>query len=163
MLTALIEAALRSLILAMAVWAGLRIFRIRNVVSERSAWTVVLIGSLLMPLCTAFHIPLACLLARWNSGSQHRLEPLRSALAPAPGCAFSNSSPSSQATSKLFAPGQLIAAVETKSAATPNTRVPPLLAPKLLVRADAAPVSNQVPDRGLGQINSSVSARKSRG
>ena len=54
MLTALIEAAVRSLILALAVWLGLRIFRIHNVVSQRSAWTAVLLGSLLMPFALPF-------------------------------------------------------------------------------------------------------------
>jgi beta-lactamase regulating signal transducer with metallopeptidase domain len=83
MLTPLIEAALRSLILALLVWAGLRIFRIRNVVSERSAWTVVLIGSLLMP----FVLPLA---PHWRIFSLAAIpapasfEPLRATLATAP-------------------------------------------------------------------------------
>jgi len=54
MLAALIEAALRSLILALAVWAGLRIFRVHNVIMQRSAWTAVLAGSLLMPFALPF-------------------------------------------------------------------------------------------------------------
>ncbi len=45
-----IEAALRSLVLAAAVWAGLRVFRIRNVLAQKAAWTIVLLGALLMPL-----------------------------------------------------------------------------------------------------------------
>ena len=59
MLAGLIEAVLRSLILALIVWAGLRIFRIRNVVSQRYAWAVVLVGSLLMPFALPFT-------ARWH-------------------------------------------------------------------------------------------------
>lgn len=54
MLGTLIEAAFRSLALASVVWAGLRIFRIRNVVSQRGAWIAVLIGSLLMPFVLPF-------------------------------------------------------------------------------------------------------------
>jgi beta-lactamase regulating signal transducer with metallopeptidase domain len=54
MLAALIEAALRSLVLALAVWTGLRIFRIQNVIAQRCAWTAVLIGSLLMPVVLPF-------------------------------------------------------------------------------------------------------------
>ena len=50
MLAPFIEAALRSLILAAAVWAGLRLFRVRSVVSQRWAWTAVLACSLLMPV-----------------------------------------------------------------------------------------------------------------
>ena len=59
MLAALIQAALRSLILALAVWACLRISRIRSVATERSAWTAVLFGALLMP----FALPIT---AHWN-------------------------------------------------------------------------------------------------
>lgn len=59
MMTALMEAALRSLILALMVGAGLRIFRIRNVMLQRCAWTAVLLGSLLMPLALPFT-------ARWQ-------------------------------------------------------------------------------------------------
>ncbi|HEV2326702.1 MAG TPA: M56 family metallopeptidase [Terracidiphilus sp.] len=82
MLTAVIEAALRSLVLALMVWAGLRLFRIRNVVAQRGAWTAVLIGSLLMPVV----VPIS---ARWRvlpfatipaPSSLHRLQ---SALASA--------------------------------------------------------------------------------
>jgi beta-lactamase regulating signal transducer with metallopeptidase domain len=54
MLAALFQASLRSLILAIVVWAGLRIFRIHNVFSQRYAWTAVLAGSLLMPLVLPF-------------------------------------------------------------------------------------------------------------
>ncbi len=54
MLAALIEAAIRSLILALAVWAGLRVFRIHSVISQRFTWTAVLIGSLLMPFALPF-------------------------------------------------------------------------------------------------------------
>jgi hypothetical protein len=55
---ALIEAALRSLMLAAVVWAGLRVFRIHNVLAQKAAWTIVLAGALLMPLV----LPLA---AHW--------------------------------------------------------------------------------------------------
>lgn len=55
----LIEAALRSLLLAAAVAAGLRLFRIRNVVAQKAAWTLVLLSAIAMP----FFAPLA---ARWQ-------------------------------------------------------------------------------------------------
>ncbi len=80
MLAALVEAVFRSLILAAIVWAGLRILRIENVVSQRYAWTAVLVGSLLMPLA----LPAA---ARWHVVSfatisaPASLGPLQSALA----------------------------------------------------------------------------------
>ncbi len=45
-----IEAALRAIIAALTVWAGLRLFRIRNVLAQKSAWCLVLAAALLMPL-----------------------------------------------------------------------------------------------------------------
>ena len=53
------ESALRSLLVALAVWAGLRIFRIGNVLAQKAAWGLVLAAALLMP----FLAPLA---ARWQ-------------------------------------------------------------------------------------------------
>ena len=46
----LLEAALRSVLLALAVWAGLRIFGIRNVLAQKAAWGLVLVSALGMPL-----------------------------------------------------------------------------------------------------------------
>ena len=59
MLAAFFEAVLRSLILALIVWAALRIFHVQNVISQRYAWLVVLVGSLLMPFALPFT-------ARWQ-------------------------------------------------------------------------------------------------
>jgi len=59
MIPMLIEAALRSLLLAIAVWAGLRAFRVRNVLAQKSAWGLVLASALLMPI-------LAPQVARWQ-------------------------------------------------------------------------------------------------
>ena len=59
MILTLIEAALRSLLLAVAVWAGLRAFRVRNVLAQKSAWGLVLASALLMPI-------LAPQVARWQ-------------------------------------------------------------------------------------------------
>jgi beta-lactamase regulating signal transducer with metallopeptidase domain len=50
MIFTLIEAALRSLIVAAAVWAGLRALRVSNVVAQKRAWGLVLFSALLMPL-----------------------------------------------------------------------------------------------------------------
>jgi len=83
MLAAFVEAAIRSLILASIVWAGLRIFRIRNVVSQRRAWTAVLVCSLLMPLALPFasHWPLFSFPTIPAPASLDRLQ---SVLAPSP-------------------------------------------------------------------------------
>lgn len=49
MIPTMIEAALRSLLLALAVWAGLRACRVRNVLAQKACWGSVLAASLLMP------------------------------------------------------------------------------------------------------------------
>jgi beta-lactamase regulating signal transducer with metallopeptidase domain len=46
----LAEAALRSILLALAVWISLRIFRVHNVPAQKAAWGLVLASALLMPL-----------------------------------------------------------------------------------------------------------------
>jgi beta-lactamase regulating signal transducer with metallopeptidase domain len=50
MISTIIESACRSLLVALAVWAGLRIFRVRNVVAQKAAWGLVLASAVLMPL-----------------------------------------------------------------------------------------------------------------
>jgi beta-lactamase regulating signal transducer with metallopeptidase domain len=50
MLTILAEAALRAFVLGAAVWLGLYLFRVRNPNAHMTAWTLVLLASLAMPL-----------------------------------------------------------------------------------------------------------------
>jgi beta-lactamase regulating signal transducer with metallopeptidase domain len=50
-----LEAALRALIAATVVWAGLRILRVANVMVQKAAWALVLVAALALPL--APHIP----------------------------------------------------------------------------------------------------------
>jgi beta-lactamase regulating signal transducer with metallopeptidase domain len=50
MILTIVEAALRSMLLALAVWAALRVFRVRNVLAQKACWGLVLAASLLMPL-----------------------------------------------------------------------------------------------------------------
>ncbi|MGB6194384.1 MAG: M56 family metallopeptidase, partial [Terracidiphilus sp.] len=59
MMPMMLEAALRSLLVAAAVAAGLRLLRVRNVLAQKSAWTLVLAAALAMPLLQ----PIA---ARWQ-------------------------------------------------------------------------------------------------
>ena len=49
MISSLIDAALRSLLVAIAVWAGLRALRVRNVVAQKAAWGLVLAAATAMP------------------------------------------------------------------------------------------------------------------
>jgi beta-lactamase regulating signal transducer with metallopeptidase domain len=55
----LVEAALRSAVLALAVWIGLRIIGVRNVMAQKCAWGLVLAGALAMPMV----LPMA---SHWN-------------------------------------------------------------------------------------------------
>jgi len=50
MISLFLESALRSLVLALAVFAGLRLFRVRNVLAQKAAWGLVLVSALAMPL-----------------------------------------------------------------------------------------------------------------
>jgi len=102
MLAALIEAALRSLVLALAVSAGLRLFRVHNVIAQRRAWTAVLMGSLLMPFALPFtshwHV-----LSLATIPAPASLDRLQSALASASSTPTAQAVPSS-ATAFLAAP-----------------------------------------------------------
>jgi beta-lactamase regulating signal transducer with metallopeptidase domain len=59
MIPIFIEAALRSLLLGLAVAVGLRIFRVSNVLAQKAAWGLVLVSALAMPLL----LPVT---AHWN-------------------------------------------------------------------------------------------------
>ncbi len=50
MIPVFLEAAVRSLLVGLAVALGLRIFRVRNVLAQKAAWGLVLISALAMPL-----------------------------------------------------------------------------------------------------------------
>jgi beta-lactamase regulating signal transducer with metallopeptidase domain len=58
------EAALRSLLVAMAVWAGLRVFRVSNVVAQKAAWGLVLASAVLMPVLLPYAARLSVLPSR---------------------------------------------------------------------------------------------------
>jgi len=49
MLPLVLEAAIRSMLLVVAIWLGLRVLRVRNPNIEMAAWQLVLLASLLMP------------------------------------------------------------------------------------------------------------------
>ena len=50
LLPILLEAALRGLIAAAGVWSGLRVFRVKNVPAQKTAWGLTLLAALAMPL-----------------------------------------------------------------------------------------------------------------
>ncbi|MDR3792403.1 MAG: M56 family metallopeptidase [Terracidiphilus sp.] len=49
----LLQAALRALVAGAAVWAVLRLFRVRNVVAEKAVWCLLLAAALLLPFAPA--------------------------------------------------------------------------------------------------------------
>jgi beta-lactamase regulating signal transducer with metallopeptidase domain len=59
MISSVLDAALRALLVAAAVGAGLRLLRVSNVLAQKAAWGLVLAAALLMP----FLLPLA---AKWQ-------------------------------------------------------------------------------------------------
>ena len=62
MLSLLLEAALRSLLLGAIVWFGLKLLRIRDPRAQMTAWIVVLLASLSMPVlmrCMVVSLPTA--------------------------------------------------------------------------------------------------------
>jgi len=60
MIPSFIEAALRSVLVALAVWAGLRMLRVGNVLAQKAAWGLVLAAAVLMPML----LPIA---TRWQA------------------------------------------------------------------------------------------------
>ncbi len=60
MIPSFIEAALRSVLVAMAVWAGLRVLRVGNVLAQKAAWGLVLAAAVVMPML----LPVA---TRWQA------------------------------------------------------------------------------------------------
>jgi beta-lactamase regulating signal transducer with metallopeptidase domain len=52
----LIEASLRALVAAVAVWAGLRLLGVGNVLVQKVAWALVLIAALALPLSPRWHV-----------------------------------------------------------------------------------------------------------
>jgi beta-lactamase regulating signal transducer with metallopeptidase domain len=54
----MLEAALRGLLAAAAVWAGLRLLRLANVLVLKAAWALVLVASVALPLAPRWqHVP----------------------------------------------------------------------------------------------------------
>ena len=50
MISSLVEAAIRSIGVALIVGMGLRLFRVRNVLAQKAAWSLVLAAAMMMPI-----------------------------------------------------------------------------------------------------------------
>jgi len=103
MLTLIAESALRSLVLGSVVWTGLHLLRVRNPHVHMTAWVMVLMASLSMPLLMHFTtvtvtlqpLPVPAPENLWPTGIQLP-EPLRSSLPPE----FGNASAAISASDK---------------------------------------------------------------
>jgi len=83
MLAQLLEAALRSFAPGSAVWLSLRVLRAQNPQAQMTAWTVVLMGSLSMPVLMRWitvtiptYSPLSQVAPASASPATHNLTPL---------------------------------------------------------------------------------------
>jgi len=56
MITVILESALRTLLLAVIVWAILRVFRVSHVVALKIAWCLVLAAAVAMPSLTRWRM-----------------------------------------------------------------------------------------------------------
>ncbi len=58
MMTAwIVESALRSLMMAAVVWAGIKLLRVRNVAVQKMAWGLVLMAAVAMPVLVRWYLP----------------------------------------------------------------------------------------------------------
>jgi len=84
MIPVLMEAALRALLVAVTVWAGLRLLRVSNVVAQKAAWGLVLAAAAAMPLLMRWEILPASMalrvpVTRWHAATG-ALQPKEAAL-----------------------------------------------------------------------------------
>jgi beta-lactamase regulating signal transducer with metallopeptidase domain len=56
MIAVLIESALRALLVALTVGAGLRLFRVTNVLAQKAAWSLMLVSAVAMPLLMRWQV-----------------------------------------------------------------------------------------------------------
>ena len=78
MTTLILESAARTLVLAAAAWAALRLLRVTNVVAQKIAWTIVLATAVAMPFIVRQHwmkLPAIAIPASWTTHAR-AAEPL---------------------------------------------------------------------------------------
>ncbi len=86
-ISSILEAALRAMVLAFTVWAGLRVMRVKNVRSQKAVWGLVLASSLLMPLMMRWHwlsssIAIKAPLPSWIPSSEFQHTTTPNAISP---------------------------------------------------------------------------------
>jgi beta-lactamase regulating signal transducer with metallopeptidase domain len=118
----LLEAALRSVLLALAVWAGLRIFGVRNVLAQKAAWGLVLVSALAMPILLPYAAHWSVLPANVRvvipDDPQTLLEELQARIKTSPQPRpLSEAVPTAQAAAPLPNPGELFNTNDSESLA----------------------------------------------
>jgi beta-lactamase regulating signal transducer with metallopeptidase domain len=122
MIPSIFELALRSLLVASAVAAGLRLLRVRNVLAQKAAWGLVLAASLLMPLL----MPMA---ARWQIVPAAATvvlpaHPWRAAFDPQPAPKAAAPLTATSTAHEFSAPIQFVTPSESDSFSSSNTPAP---------------------------------------
>lgn len=84
MIPVILEAAFRSLLMAAAVWAGIRMMRVQAVLAQKLAWVLVLLAAGIMPLVMRAPIPVAVGAVQIPATSVFRAEMLKAEIAARP-------------------------------------------------------------------------------
>jgi beta-lactamase regulating signal transducer with metallopeptidase domain len=151
----LIESALRPLIVAMAVWIGLRIFRVGNVLTQKAVWGLVLAVAVFMPVLLPVATRLPGLPVRaivvLPSDPDTLLGEIRSQMRPAPAQEPSEAVPEAilHATPPTAAANPDTEATDANSSSTPSQVKAPFVAANTVVDSEAAPRSSYTRLRAL--------------
>ena len=123
----LLEAAVRALVIAIALWLGIRLLRVANAMAQKAAWTMVLCAAIAMPLLmrwqwlpawTAVHLPVAS----WSQWPPHasRTAPVASASSAAREQLPMDGRPDAMAADRFAAPVSPLSAVDEPANAAPE-------------------------------------------
>ncbi|HEX8711924.1 MAG TPA: M56 family metallopeptidase [Terracidiphilus sp.] len=97
----LLEAALRALAAAIIVWAALHLLRVRSVPTQKTAWTLMLLGAVAMPLLMRWHwLPAADVVAV-PAFSRDLVSPQSAPIAARPAAALADNVASAPETAPL--------------------------------------------------------------
>jgi beta-lactamase regulating signal transducer with metallopeptidase domain len=130
MTTTMIEAAVRGLLLAVAVGAGLRLLRVTNVPVRKAVWNLVLVASLAMPLLMRWPAATGWDLA-WNVPLQTHPAPLQQVQADALPTVVVRSRTVDMEPKKAARIAAPVIALDTPAAVLPTTPAGPFPWPPL--------------------------------
>jgi beta-lactamase regulating signal transducer with metallopeptidase domain len=148
----LLEAALRSMLLALAVWIGLRLFAVRNVLAQKAAWGLVLASALLMPvvLPMAARVPSALVIPAGALESLNAILPSRPAASPVS---------TATAPTQLVSQPSYIAPSIAKPHAAHKASIDPEATPQFALEENSAGSLDRYPAPAISQ-SPSISAQR---